>query len=389
MKATYRSKRSLALFALCQCLAGGAVAAPGWLVATASEAVHGGEVIELEVVRPDAATPWPESLRLHLLAPDGRAENLPLQGAAPPADALRHTYAVQLPKASEGMLRAELADLRSNRLALLVKPQQVAGDAIAQMTAPGNGGAVTGPRFDPLPDDEPALSANEPMYVVFGARDGTNARFQLSFKYRPFDTQSLPARLIPALGQMYFGYTQTSLWDLAGDSRPFRDTSYRPSLFWQGRVGDAGGLAPVFLRGGYEHESNGKDDIRSRSIDTLFLQPAWRKDFASGQTLFFAPRFHTYIDRDDNRDIARYRGYADWLLRYGNEDGWLFSTRLRRGTSGHGSGQFDLSHPLREPLFSRVGGFLHFQVFTGYGETLLDYNVKNAPQFRIGFSIVR
>lgn len=373
---------------------GAAQAAPGWLIATPDESVRSGAAVDLEVVRPDAATPWPDTLRLRLQRRDGAAELVLLRAAATPADALRRSYAVQLPLLAEGVLRAELAELASNRLALIVTPA-AQGNAIERMAAPADlragDSALSGRHFDPLPENEPALSANEPLYFLVGARDGLDARFQLSFKYRMFDAQSRPARLFAPLGQMHLGYTQTSLWDLAGDSKPLRDTSYRPSLFWQGRIGDAsaGGLAPVFLRGGYEHESNGRDGSRTRSIDMLFLQPAWRKDFADGQTLLFAPRFQAYFNRDDNPDIAHYRGYADWMLRYGNEDGWVASARLRRGSGGQGSAQIDLSYPLREPLFSRVGGFLHFQVFSGYGQTLLDYDVKRPPQLRVGFSIVR
>ncbi|MBI2306503.1 MAG: phospholipase A [Rhodocyclales bacterium] len=396
MKRACRSVQSAALAVLSLFAAGAALAAPGWLIATPSETVRIGEAFELEVVRPDSMTRWPETLRVRLQSGGGE-EYLELQAVVAPGDASRRTYRARLPKLAEGLLRAGLAELPSNRLALLVRSEPQ-WDTIERMSAPADTGrSSTDPelaaalRLDPLPEVEPALSANEPMYIVAGSRDGLNSRFQLSFKYRLFDERSLPARLVPSLGHLHFGYTQTSLWDLHGDSKPFRDTSYRPSLFWQGRVGDGsgGGAAPVFLRGGYEHESNGKDGDKSRSIDTLFLQPAWRKDFADGRTLLFAPKFIAYLDRDDNRDIAHYRGYADWMLRYGNENGWVVSARLRRGSSGHGSGQLDFSHPLREPLFSRVGGFLHIQLFSGYGETLLDYNLHRSPQLRIGFSIVR
>ncbi len=115
----------------------------------------------------------------------------------------------------------------------------------------------------------------------------------------------------------------------------------------------------------------------------------WRRDLADGSSLIFAPKFYNYLEKEDNPDIARYRGHADWILRYGHERGWMLGARLRQGTGGYASGQLDLSVPLREPLFSRTGGFLHFQLFSGYGESLLDYNIRQDPTLRVGFSIVR
>jgi outer membrane phospholipase A len=62
---------------------------------------------------------------------------------------------------------------------------------------------------------------------------------------------------------------------------------------------------------------------------------------------------------------------------------------VRRGKSGNGSVQVDASYPLRKPFFADTGGYVHFQYFNGYGETILDYNLRRSPQFRVGFSIVR
>lgn len=66
----------------------------------------------------------------------------------------------------------------------------------------------------------------------------------------------------------------------------------------------------------------------------------------------------------------------------------MLNTRLRHGTAG-GSAQFDLSYPLRAPLFARTGSFVHLQVFSGHGQTLLEYDVRKKPQVRLGLSIVR
>lgn len=359
-----------------------ALATPDWIIATPDEAVTGGEMLHLEVVRPDGRVPWPALLKLRL-ASGGNVEVIEChQDADAPAGASRRSYGAMLPGHLRGQLKAELADVASNRLLLLAA--EPAQPAVQPEEAPAE--AVV--RINPIPEEEPALSAHDPVYFLLGVRNGANARYQLSFKYRIFSEASSPVQSLPVLKQLHFGYTQTAVWDLRSDSKPFHDTSYRPSLFWQKRL-DYGATMPRYLRAGYEHESNGREGINSRSTDIAYMQPAWRADFDDGKTLIFAPRLYAYLDRDENPDIARYRGYADWLVRYGDESAWVMSGRLRVGTAGHAGAQFDLSMPFREPLFARTGGFVHFQLFSGYGETLLDYNQRHATQWRVGFSIVR
>lgn len=384
----WRPARRL-LFALLWLAALPATAAPAWLIATPVETVRAGAPILMEVVRPQGVTDWPATLRLGMRL-DGRVREVELNDAGPAvAGDVRRVYRGVVPGGLSGLVRVELSDVASNRLALLVgQPDTI--DAMS--TAEAREAVLDVPldRADALlalPPDEPALSMYEPMYFVVGGSDDLTARFQLSFKYRMLDPDGLPARWFAPLTGLHFSYTQTSLWDLDEDSAPFRDTSYRPALFWQGAL-PGKGLTPAMLRWGLEHESNGRDGDSSRSIDVFFAQPVWQTTFVDGRTLTFAPKFHAYLDKSDNRDIHRYRGFADWNLRYGREDGWMLSARLRRGTAG-GSAQFDLSYPLRAPLFARTGSFVHLQVFSGYGQTLLEYDVRKNPQVRLGLSIVR
>lgn len=357
------------------------LATPEWLIAASSESVRGGE-LKLEIVRPDESTPWPASLPLKIISVKTTETVILYPDTSAIEDNVRHAYVADLPHQMHGLLRIELAEATSNRLLLSVADP---GDPIE--VALSDSPVAPPHRLEPMPQNEPALSVLEPVYFAAGL-NGTYARFQLSFKYRLFEPESTPVQWFPALGKLHFGYTQTSFWNISANSMPFHDTNYRPSLFWQSKLNEST-TGPSYLRSGYEHESNGKDGVSSRSINIIYFQPVLRKDFAGGDSLFFAPRFYGYINQEGNPDIERYRGYVDWQFRYGDERGWLLSSRIRTGTAGYGSALLDFSVPLRKPLFSRTGGFLYFQLFSGYGESLLDYNLKSPAQFRVGLSIVR
>lgn len=360
-----------------------AMATPGWLIAASGESVRGAEKLKLEIVRPNESTPWPASLLLKIVSNKTTETVILYPEKSVNGDGVRHVYFAGLPQQMQGLLRIELAEVPSNRLLISVT------DSVSPIVATATDSPMVPPhRLEPMPENEPALSVLEPVYFAAGL-NGVNARFQLSFKYRLFDPDATPVQWFPALGKLHFGYTQTSFWNMRASSMPFHDTSYRPSLFWQSKLDEKNTIGLAYLRSGYEHESNGKEGISSRSINIVYFQPVWRKDFVFGDSLFFAPRLYGYLNQDGNPDIARYRGYADWQIRYGDERDWLLSSRIRTGTAGYGSAQLELSVPLRKPLFSRTGGFLYFQLFSGYGESLLDYNLKSPTQLRIGFAIVR
>lgn len=246
----------------------------------------------------------------------------------------------------------------------------------------------------PEGEEEPALSINEPMYFVVGSNaDGSGdlkARFQISFKYRMFSEEGWFTQKLPWLDLEHFhlGYTQTSLWNLSAESKPFEDTSYRPTFFWEYQTPQYS-LLPDYWRFGYEHESNGQAGVASRSIDSLFIQPAWAWRWAD-ETILVAPRLSAYVNKGtENEDIIDYRGAAEVTVRYGSEDSFLASLNTRYGLANKGSLQLDLSYPIRQKIFSRAGGYVYLQLFHGYGESLLTYDQKEDLRIRIGFAIVR
>jgi phospholipase A1 len=366
----------------------------GWLIASQSENIVAGQEIDLQVIRPSEKSVWPAVLHLRLVSADGSEIRIPLKAADTAADALRRHYSGKLDAQPQGIMRAELADVSSNRLALVASESRISLEPL-----PSSQPITLAPKIDSPEGEEavqqtvvledtqlPALSVNEPMYFLVGKH--ADARFQLSFNYRLFSPEGPVVGLAPFLKGLYFGYTQNSFWDLGEDSKPFRDTSYRPSLFWQGKVEGPKWL-PQTWKAGYEHESNGKEDEDSRSIDTLFFEPRWQHEFADGSVASFNPRIRAYLDKEENSDIQRYRGYVNWGAQYGWNDGWKFSLNYLQGTAGYATAQVDASYPLGTEVFSNIGSFIHFQYFTGYGETLLNYDERKSDQFRIGISIVR
>ncbi len=245
----------------------------------------------------------------------------------------------------------------------------------------------------------PGISADEPVYFIVGYRPDLNARFQLSFKYQPFDTTWL----------RHFGgaFTTTSLWDLHSPSWPFVDTTYRPSLSWYGDPKPFLGKKNVRLTwqvGMWEHESNGKgltdigrtaagDD--SRSLNIGFIRPKLTWEVTEKDSLTAALKVYDYYDKAaENSDINLYRGYADLQLRYQHGD-WVFSDVFRRGRIGYYN-ELNLAIPENIVIkwFSpdigkrNVHGWLLLQYLSGYGETLLYYNQRIPQQVRAGFMLV-
>lgn len=242
-----------------------------------------------------------------------------------------------------------------------------------------------------LPDllDQGRLTFNDPIYFMVGAHDGANAKFQFSFKFRIFQGENPASRGL--LENLYFGYTQFSLWDLSSDSRPFRDTNYRPSLFYylsdtgvQNRV-----ISRLSLAAGLEHESNGRDGDQSRSINTVFVKPTFYLGDMTDWHWSVSPKLYYYVEKSDNTDIASYRGYMDLKLAYGKPDSWEFATTLRKGTQKYyGSVDASVTYPLAR-LIPGTAGYLMAGYFVGYGESLLDYNRKLPWQFRLGYALSR
>ena len=268
------------------------------------------------------------------------------------------------------------------------------GDADVPPTpVPAEGGTVDNGTERNLNPFVARLSADEPLYFAIGWREGLNAKFQLSFKYAFMNPQGGLSQKAPFFSHVYFGYTQTSLWDLESDSKPFFDTTYRPSLFYRGlsKSLSSDGATNVWTQLGVQHESNGQSGEESRSLNVVYVKARFSFDgVLGGGHYWIEPRLWTYVgDLEDNPDIAEYRGYGDLRMAFTGRANWQIAGTLTVGTSGKASMQLDFTYPMDRLLSRSFDAFLYAQYFNGWGKSLLTYNERYPWQLRIGLSVVR
>lgn len=318
----------------------------------------------------------------------------------------------RVPAKATGLLTLRLNGADDTLLALRVGPEKAPSNSTTltrNETAPHTGGggiapdhsaqasqpspsaatarAAAAPALSPFDTFRNAISSYEPIYFIAGNDGGATARFQLSFKYRLLSPQD-PEH--PGfMDNWYFGYTQTALWDLHSDSIPFVDTTYNPSLFWarESLMQSSDKRWFLGLNTGFEHNSNGKSGDDSRSMNDLYVQPEFNYRSGDGGTLTFMPRIKHYVWTDSSMRYPDSLGYVDWKLRWAQDDGLVLSGLYRQGTGGRNATQIQAAWPLKR-TFLHMNGYLYAQYFRGYGETLLDYNQKHDPQFRIGIAFV-
>ncbi len=234
------------------------------------------------------------------------------------------------------------------------------------------------------------FAAHEAIYFLYGA-DAPAAKFQFSFKYRLRGFGAGDRE--HALRALQFGYTQRSLWALNANSSPFYDTSYMPSLFYESfapaRTANTDRLTWLGFQTGYQHESNGRAIPDSRSLNTLFFRRGFMIGSPARWHLIVSPKLSVYVGGlPDNPDLADYRGYAEWMIAFGQGTGAKLTYTGRAGKAvEHFSTQLDFTIPVQSKLLD-FATYFTVQYFSGYSESLRTYN-QRTETIRAGFSLVR
>jgi len=237
------------------------------------------------------------------------------------------------------------------------------------------------------------VSTYKPIYFMFGGNP-FDAKFQISLKYQLFNPQGTWAQEQNWLSGFHLGYTQVAFWDLSADSKPFEDTNFMPEVFYRIKNVNLGfdpNVSKLDLQMGLLHESNGRGEADSRSLNILYGRAMYERTLGDGWFFKLTGDVWKYVgDLKDNPDIAEFRGHSSLGLTLGAKEGIQFSS-YRRGklTNNKASYLFDVTVPIKHIGSAKNLNFtLHGQLFTGYGENLLTYDEKET-RLRFGLGIHR
>lgn len=198
-----------------------------------------------------------------------------------------------------------------------------------------------------------------------------------------------------AQDSLWAAYTQNSYWQLfnKADSNPFRTTDHQPEVFY---IYPSTYQLPLdwklrYTGIGVRHHSNGQRNPWSRSWNSAYVMAgAEYKDRWIVQLKAW-DQISSISNNNDNPDIQKYWGNTEVKL------GWLLDARnsfslTARGSAfaghGYGSGRLEWFHALGSKWFGQKSNLqFYVQLFSGYGESLIDYNFKRTS-LSVGLSLL-
>lgn len=186
--------------------------------------------------------------------------------------------------------------------------------------------------------------------------------------------------------EIYFAFTIEAWWQVyaEGISRPFRETNYRPELFYITPLPWKLAGGNIMWGLGIEHQSNGQVQLFSRSWNRVYTSFIYDRDNWAfyAQPWWRIPEnekeFPLDPDGDDNPDIGEFMGYFEFGAAYD----WKQFEFLVQGHRNFSTKKGGTRLGVTFPLWGKLRGFA--TVFEGYGESMIDYNHR---QTRFGLGI--
>lgn len=221
----------------------------------------------------------------------------------------------------------------------------------------------------------------------------TENRIQLSVRTKL--AQGLLTQGHPTLkDSVWFGYSQQSYWQLFTPeiSRPFRATDHEPEVMY---VYPTTAQLPFGWKWRYSgiglvHQSNGQSKPLSRSWNRVYLMTGMELGNSWSVNARIWKRIPEGSGSDDNPGISDYIGRGElsafWNI---NKDNTVGATlRHSISSSDRGSVRLEWLQTVGTGLFGTKSNLrLHTQLFSGYGDSMIDYNRKRTV-FSVGVSLV-
>ena len=194
---------------------------------------------------------------------------------------------------------------------------------------------------------------------------------------------------------VWFGYTQQSYWQVFNSdlSRPFRNTDHEPEVvyIYPSDVKLPGGWRMRYSGAALTHQSNGQSLPLSRSWNRASLMAGFEKDDRFMLTAKLWKRMQEDAIKDDNPHIENYIGRAELAGAWNIDQKNTVAATLRHNLRSNGNGSLRLEwlSTLGTSSNSTIGSGLRFhtQLFTGYGDSLIDFN-RRRTVLNVGLSLV-
>lgn len=232
---------------------------------------------------------------------------------------------------------------------------------------------------------QPYFSIHKDNYFITGVptnttinRNTANAKYQISFK------QILTRSKLPWDTYLFLTYTQKSFWNIYKESFPFSDINFNPSIAVGKAIYDKDKRLKGIVNFSFEHESNGRDSIFSRTWNRLSLE------YTTNVSKNTIGRFKVWLPfsyKEGNPDLLEYTGLGQINLSHiVKHDKLFFDLRIRKGLN------LDFKGSLRtrvyfNPFDNNISNqYLMLEWFVGQGEGLLNY-AQSQSMVRIGYVI--
>lgn len=194
---------------------------------------------------------------------------------------------------------------------------------------------------------------------------------------------------------LWVGYTQQSYWQLFNGpiSRPFRTTDHEPELIYiyPHQIDLPGGWKYRLSGLGLNHQSNGQSLPLSRSWNRVYLMGAVEKELGGDASLNLQARLWQRLSEpsggDDNPGISDFIGRAELAGHWQINKVHSLGMTLRHSLQSAARGSVKLEWMKASTAIADSASLrYHVQLFSGYGDSLIDYN-RRRNVLSVGLSL--